>query len=298
MDVVNPHNFPAKLWRLVNDPHVCSLQWDSRGEGIIIDQELFESELLAPSREINVTDDLFRTTSFGSFIRQLNLYGFRKLVYGSGASCQPTRNLEAGNRNLHPFSNSFFRRGHPELLINLKRLTNINKAKMAAGHKVHTRPPNRYQRLLPNPLEKQRRAETQGLMPLEQIHRYSNQENISLYPYAGPVAQSYNASMNGFGDFPVSAMMWPSSLGPHQGHLGVPSSFPEKPVFFPAMQQFPAVAYTLQSTATSLHVQQSHSFMTEAVHKYGSSPTMQYPNVYHPAGYTVAYSRNVGDSIT
>ncbi|XP_076866790.1 heat shock factor protein 5 [Brachyhypopomus gauderio] len=46
---INPNNFPAKLWRLVNSPLKRSIRWDSRGDGIIIDQQMFEAELLSPS---------------------------------------------------------------------------------------------------------------------------------------------------------------------------------------------------------------------------------------------------------
>ncbi|KAL4835142.1 hypothetical protein H8958_016009 [Nasalis larvatus] len=45
---INPNNFPAKLWRLVNSPRYRSIRWDGRGEGLLIDQPLFEAELLSP----------------------------------------------------------------------------------------------------------------------------------------------------------------------------------------------------------------------------------------------------------
>ncbi|KAJ1184903.1 hypothetical protein NDU88_001700 [Pleurodeles waltl] len=153
---INPNNFPAKLWRLVNSPRYQSIRWDSRGEGVIIDQQLFESELLCPSKPLDEATELFKTTNFTSFIRQLNLYGFRKVVLGVGSNpgqLHPGGDLGAGDGHLHHFHNVHFRKDHPDMLVNLKRLTSANKAKLAAGLEVNSRPPNRFQRLLTNSLD-------------------------------------------------------------------------------------------------------------------------------------------------
>ncbi|XP_067863988.1 heat shock factor protein 5 [Heptranchias perlo] len=156
---INPNNFPAKLWRIVNSPRYRSIRWDPRGEGLIVDQQLFESELLTPIKNVNNganlepdTDLLFKTTNFTSFIRQLNLYGFRKMGQGSGEHPVPGE-LGAGDGLLHHFHNPSFKQDHPELLINMKRLTSANKAKLAAGLQVNTRPPNRFQRYLTNSMD-------------------------------------------------------------------------------------------------------------------------------------------------
>ena len=147
---VNPNHFPGKLWQLVNSPRFGSVRWDARGEGLLIDQRLFERELLGaePAGEGAVlAAGFFKTRNFPSFIRQLNLYGFRKLGPG------PLQGLAGGDAGssagplLH-FHSPHFRRDRPDLLVHLKRLTSANKAKGVAGLEVRSRPAQRSQRLL------------------------------------------------------------------------------------------------------------------------------------------------------
>ncbi|XP_077086648.1 heat shock factor protein 5-like isoform X2 [Siphateles boraxobius] len=128
---INYNNFPAKLWCLTNDPQNNSVFWSPNGDSLIVDQQRFEDELLSPVKQ---DAKLFKTTNFTSFIRQLNLYGFRKLFDG------PSKDRR---RNLHHFHNPFFKQGRPELLVHLKRLTISNKAKIQAGEEVTCRPPSR-----------------------------------------------------------------------------------------------------------------------------------------------------------
>lgn len=148
---INPNNFPAKLWRLVNSPKNRSIRWDSCGEGVMIDQQHFEAELLSPVKPNGESSDLFKTTNFTSFIRQLNLYGFRKVVLAPGNSERSgERDLTLMDGIQHHFHNPNFKKDHPELLVNLKRLTSMNKAKLEAGLEVNCRPPSRFRRLLVN----------------------------------------------------------------------------------------------------------------------------------------------------
>lgn len=76
---INPKNFLAKLWRLLNNPTKKSIFWDTEGEAIVINPHLFEREILTPGPHALGNTDTFKTTNFSSFIRQLNLYGFRKV---------------------------------------------------------------------------------------------------------------------------------------------------------------------------------------------------------------------------
>ncbi|NWR73660.1 HSF5 protein, partial [Centropus unirufus] len=138
---VNPDAFPAKLWRLVNSPSVTSVRWDARGEGLLILQPRFERELLGagpPGQGPPAAPGVFRTRSFASFVRQLNLYGFHKVLPAqAGAAPRP-----AGD--LHHFQSPYFRRDRPDLLARLQRLTKAKRAKLAAA----LEPPDRSQRPL------------------------------------------------------------------------------------------------------------------------------------------------------
>ncbi|CAK6971835.1 heat shock factor protein 5 [Scomber scombrus] len=141
-DCINPNNFPAKLWRLVNSRTNRAICWDNGGEVIIIDQQMFEKQILTPESITTDNVDAFKTTNFSSFVRQLNLYGFRKADPANTTT--PTKVV---NGTFHHFFNPNFKRNHPELLVNLRRLTVDNKAKLQAGLSVNCRPPSRYQRL-------------------------------------------------------------------------------------------------------------------------------------------------------
>ncbi|KAM9023155.1 LOW QUALITY PROTEIN: uncharacterized protein PRD47_002075 [Ara ararauna] len=145
---VNPEHFPGRLWQLVNSPRCGSVRWDARGEGLLIDQRLFERELLGagPAGEGAAPGGrFFKTRNFASFVRQLNLYGFRKL--GPGPLQEPAGGDGGSSAGplLH-FHSPHFRRDRPELLVRLKRLTSANKAKLAAGLELPSRPAQRCQR--------------------------------------------------------------------------------------------------------------------------------------------------------
>lgn len=236
-EAINPNNFPAKLWRMVNSPTNSAICWDSRGEVIIIDQRLFEKLILTAGNHCVDSVDTFKTTHFSSFVRQLNLYGFKKAeptvktthikfdVYSS-----PKCSM------LHHFSNPNFRRDSPQLLVNLKRLTVDNKAKLEAGLNVTSRLPSKYQRVsfagaddLHNHLQK---GNTSWLGSGRQAspHPYFTNRHMLVTPHNGtPVPPRY--LQQGHGVPPFSSVFPPDK--------GVPFSLahPYSPVISSPFQQ-------------------------------------------------------------
>lgn len=68
-------SFPRKLWRIVEDEAFTSVRWNDEGDMVVIEADLFQTEVL----QRRGADQIFETDSIKSFIRELNLYGFRKV---------------------------------------------------------------------------------------------------------------------------------------------------------------------------------------------------------------------------
>uniref|UniRef100_UPI00063CA71F heat shock factor protein 5-like n=1 Tax=Odobenus rosmarus divergens TaxID=9708 RepID=UPI00063CA71F len=78
-------SFPRKLWSIVEDNAFTSVRWDDDGDTVIIDEDLFQREVLhrrGPER-------IFETDSLKGFIRLMNLYGFGKIRPDSPSVCAP-----------------------------------------------------------------------------------------------------------------------------------------------------------------------------------------------------------------
>ncbi|XP_040079406.1 uncharacterized protein LOC115324044 [Ixodes scapularis] len=65
-------HFPQKLWRIINECTSGAISWSVDGKVVVIDYANFQSTYMYEQQEI------FKTSNMRSFIRQLNLYGFRK----------------------------------------------------------------------------------------------------------------------------------------------------------------------------------------------------------------------------
>ncbi|NWV40863.1 HSF5 protein, partial [Grantiella picta] len=131
--IPRPCIFPVKLWLLVNNPCVQSVRWDARGEGLFIDEGLFEQELLVAGPG---EDELFKTKNFGSILA----VSPGSSAMGSGPSLTTAGgDTIYSNGPLHHFWNPHFRYDRPDLLIKIKRLTKTNKEKLDAGLEVTSR---------------------------------------------------------------------------------------------------------------------------------------------------------------
>ncbi|XP_063280879.1 heat shock factor protein 3-like isoform X2 [Prinia subflava] len=100
--------FLAKLWALLEDPDsddvIC---WSRNGENFcILDEQRFAKELLPK---------YFKHNNISSFIRQLNMYGFRKVIAPENGI------ITAEKSSVIEFQHPFFKQGKAHLLENIKR---------------------------------------------------------------------------------------------------------------------------------------------------------------------------------
>lgn len=109
--------FLTKLWTLVEDPDTDPLIcWSPSGTSFhVFDQGRFSKEVLPK---------FFKHNNMASFIRQLNMYGFRKVVHiEQGGLVKPERDDTE-------FQHPFFIRGEEHLLENIKRkVTNVSSVR-------------------------------------------------------------------------------------------------------------------------------------------------------------------------
>ncbi|KAG7500849.1 heat shock factor protein 1 isoform X1 [Solea senegalensis] len=108
--------FLTKLWTLVEDPDTDPLIcWSPSGSSFhVFDQGRFSKEVLPK---------FFKHNNMASFIRQLNMYGFRKVVHiEQGGLLKPERDDTE-------FQHPFFIRGEEHLLENIKRKVNVSSVR-------------------------------------------------------------------------------------------------------------------------------------------------------------------------
>ncbi|KAJ8041690.1 Heat shock factor protein 5 [Holothuria leucospilota] len=110
---INTNTFPGKLWKLVNDDNCNSVTWNSSGSGIFINPTLFKEEVLH-CEEFS----MFKTQNFSSFVRQLNLYGFRKMTLSNKVKQGPCISKDL---LMHQFQHQCFIRSRPDLLHHVRR---------------------------------------------------------------------------------------------------------------------------------------------------------------------------------
>ncbi|XP_053129826.1 heat shock factor protein 3-like isoform X2 [Hemicordylus capensis] len=107
--------FLAKLWALVEDSGsdevIC---WSQNGQNFcILNEQRFAKELLPK---------YFKHNNLSSFIRQLNIYGFRKVIALENGMTAADKNSAI------EFQHPFFKRGKANLLANIKRKVSAVRA--------------------------------------------------------------------------------------------------------------------------------------------------------------------------
>ena len=112
--------FLAKLWKMVDDPSTDHLiSWGALGNTFVIhDQAEFSREMLPY---------YYKHSNMASFVRQLNMYGFHKVVGVEAGGLKSEKDQEM------EFSHNFFMKGQELLLGQIKRKVASNKAAAGPG---------------------------------------------------------------------------------------------------------------------------------------------------------------------
>nr|XP_057939177.1 heat shock factor protein 2 [Doryrhamphus excisus] len=104
----NVPGFLTKLWTLVEDADTNELIcWSQEGNSfLVLDEQRFAKEILPK---------FFKHNNMASFIRQLNMYGFRKVMHPEQGIVKQERDGPV------EFQHAFFQQGQDDLLENIKR---------------------------------------------------------------------------------------------------------------------------------------------------------------------------------
>ena len=100
--------FLAKLWKMVDDPSTDHLiSWGDLGNSFVIHNQAEFSQSLLPY--------YYKHSNMASFVRQLNMYGFHKVVGVEAGGLKSERDQEM------EFAHPYFLRGQEILLGQIKR---------------------------------------------------------------------------------------------------------------------------------------------------------------------------------
>ncbi|CAH6780175.1 heat shock factor protein 3 [Phodopus roborovskii] len=112
-------NFLTKLWVLVDDVVLDSvIRWSKDGHSFqIVNEEIFSNEILPK---------YFKHNKIASFIRQLNMYGFRKTIALQGENNRDEKKIPM------EFQHPLFKKGGACLLENIKRKVSTIKIEDAS----------------------------------------------------------------------------------------------------------------------------------------------------------------------
>ncbi|XP_034436357.1 heat shock factor protein 2 [Hippoglossus hippoglossus] len=164
--------FLAKLWTLVEDADTNELIcWSQEGNSFrVLDEQRFAKEILPK---------FFKHNNMASFIRQLNMYGFRKVIHIDTGIVKQERDGPVA------FQHPYFKHGQDDLLENIKRkVSNArpedNKIRqddltkiLESVHNVHSKQENIDARLAT--LKRENEALWREISDLRQKHAHQQQ---------------------------------------------------------------------------------------------------------------------------
>ncbi|XP_013864950.1 heat shock factor protein 2 [Austrofundulus limnaeus] len=179
--------FLTKLWTLVEDEDTNEfICWSQEGNSfLVLDEQHFAKEILPK---------FFKHNNMASFIRQLNMYGFRKVMHID------TRIVKQEKDGPVEFQHPYFRHGQDELLENIKRkVSNThpedNKIRhedlskiLASVHSVHSKQENINLRLAS--LKRENEALWREISDLRQKHSHQQQLIKKLIHFIITLVQS------------------------------------------------------------------------------------------------------------
>nr|XP_023652870.1 heat shock factor protein 2-like [Paramormyrops kingsleyae] len=106
--------FLTKLWTLVEDPDTNEfICWSQEGSSfLVLDEQRFAKEILPK---------FFKHNNMASFVRQLNMYGFRKVMHIDTGIVKQERDGPV------EFQHPFFKHGQDDLLEHIKRKVSVSR---------------------------------------------------------------------------------------------------------------------------------------------------------------------------
>ncbi|XP_054249065.1 heat shock factor protein 2 [Indicator indicator] len=106
--------FLSKLWALVSEaPNNRLITWSQNGRSfLVLDEQTFAKEILPK---------YFKHNNMASFVRQLNMYGFRKVVHVDSTIVKLERDGPV------EFQHPYFKQGREDLLEHIKRKVSSSK---------------------------------------------------------------------------------------------------------------------------------------------------------------------------
>ncbi|EDO33068.1 predicted protein [Nematostella vectensis] len=205
-------SFPEKLWFLVSDPKCEEITWNDDGTSILIPNHHSFTSTILNSQSIV----LFKTNNFASFVRQLNLYGFRKVTEHRRKN--QTMQLVAGMKS--EFKHPCFKRERKDLLQFVRRQTNPSKK---GGRRVVSEEGNTVNKEEKPPTTLPQSSNYRWPTPISPVGASpwvnwdTYLQTMGMFPYLPPqynMSPQYNMPPMGAGLYGSDQM---SALGPYYG---------------------------------------------------------------------------------